>query len=191
MTDQIIEDAEIEHLLQPETDLEQSVISVPEFRYGLLWGLPRYGHPEGQIIKHICEVYQNIDQLNISKTTRQHLRFIALVHDTFKYAEDRNSPRDWTKHHGILARQFAAQFIQEKNILDIIEFHDEAYFIWRLFELYHNQKQGEERLLKLLKIIDTDIQLFYLFFKCDTQTGDKTQAPLIWFERTIANIEII
>lgn len=185
MTDQIINESEIETLLQPETDLEQSIISVPEFRKGLLWGLPRYGHPEGQIIKHIQEVYKNIDQLNIDVETRKKLRLIALVHDTFKYAEDRNTPRDWSKHHGILARNFAADFIEDKSLLKIIELHDEAYFTWRLFALYKMPEKGEVRLKNLLSQLGSDLQLFYYFFKCDTQTGDKTQAPLIWFENLI------
>lgn len=185
MTDQIIDDAEIEILLKPETDLEQRILRAPDFRKGLLWGLPRYGHPEGQIVKHIQEVYENIEALNVDVETRRKLRLIALVHDTFKYAEDRNSPRDWSKHHGILARQFAEDFIEDKNILKIIELHDEAYFIWRLFALYAKPEIGEERLQKLLAELGDHLELYFLFFKCDTQTGDKTQAPLIWFEKIV------
>lgn len=186
MTDQIIDESEIEKLLQPETDLERSIISVSEFRKGLLWGLPRYGHPEGQIVKHIQEVYENIEQLNIDVETRRKLRLIALIHDTFKYAEDRNTPRDWSKHHGILARRFAEGFIDDENLLKIIELHDEAYFTWRLFALYQMPEKGEERLQNLFAQIGDDLQLYYLFFKCDTQTGDKTQAPLIWFEKIVS-----
>jgi len=188
MTDQIIDESEIEKLLQPETDLERSIISVSEFRKGLLWGLPRYGHPEGQIVKHIYEVYENIERLNIDVETRRKLRLIALIHDTFKYAEDRNTPRDWSKHHGILARRFAENFIKDKNLLKIIELHDEAYFTWRLFALYQMPEKGEERLQNLLTEVSDDLQLYYLFFKCDTQTGDKTQAPLIWFEKIVSEI---
>jgi hypothetical protein len=35
-----------------------------------------------------------------------------------------------------------------------------------------------------------DIQLYYQFFKCDTQTGDKTQAPLRFFEALVPNIQV-
>lgn len=191
MTDQIIDESEIEILLKPETDLERKILHVPEFKKGLLWGLPRYGHPEGQIIKHIVEVYENINQLKVDAETRRKLRLIALVHDTFKYAEDRNSPRDWTKHHGILARNFAKTFIKDTNLLKIIELHDEAYFTWRLFALYQKPDIGEKRLQNLLLEFDNDLQLYYLFFKCDTQTGDKTQAPLIWFEKIVKEIEVL
>ncbi|MBN8527534.1 MAG: hypothetical protein J0M02_19550, partial [Planctomycetes bacterium] len=37
----------------------------------------------------------------------------------------------------------------------------------------------------LLERMNYCLQLYYLFFKCDTQSGDKTQAPLKWFEKTI------
>ena len=46
------------------------------------------------------------------------------------------------------------------------------------------------RLQKLLKTLDDRLQLYYLFFKCDTATGDKNQAPLKWFEQAIPNIDI-
>jgi hypothetical protein len=35
---------------------------------------------------------------------------------------------------------------------------------------------------KFFERAGANLRLYYLFFKCDTQTGDKTQAPLRWFE---------
>jgi len=189
MIDQIVTDTEIEALLLPETDLEQQLINVPKFRKGLLWGLPRYGHPEGQIVKHIRDVYQNIEKLQTDTDTRRKLRLIALIHDTFKYAEHRGKPRDWSRSHGVLGRQFAEKHLKEKTLLEIIELHDEAYFIWRLFVLYNKKEKGQERLDYLLNRLDQDLELYFLFFKCDTQTGDKTQAPLIWFEKIVKTVE--
>lgn len=188
MIDQVADDERIEGLLKPETELERVIIRVPEFRKGLLWGVPRYGHPEGQIVMHIPEVYANIEKLGVDKETRRKLRLIALVHDTFKYAEDRNHPRDWSKHHGILARQFAEQYITEQDVLEILELHDEAYYIWRLFELYHHPEKGQKRLDNLVARLGDSLQLYFYFFKCDTQTGDKTQAPLVWFEKIVTAI---
>mgnify|MGYP000898932673 CR=1 FL=1 len=81
----------IEGQLKPETDIEHKLINHPDFMKGLFWGQPRYGHPEGKIIYHIAEVLKNIDQLNINLHTRQQLRLIAFLHDTFKYLEDTKS----------------------------------------------------------------------------------------------------
>ena len=181
----------IENTLQPETDLEWQLILHPEFQNGLLWGVPRYGHPEGEIYKHIREVLDNIDRLSIDPITRERLRIITFLHDTFKHQEDKFRPRDWSKHHAVLARQFAEQFIDDSVVLEIIELHDEAYYCWRMKHLYQQQDAGTHRLRKLLARIDDQLQLYYLFFKCDTSTGDKNPAPLIWFEQTIPGIELV
>ena len=68
--------------------------------------MPRYGHPEGEIYKHIHEVLENIDCLDLDTLSRECLRAVAFAHDTFKYIEDKSFPRDWSKHHSIYARKF-------------------------------------------------------------------------------------
>ena len=181
----------IESLLGPETDLEKQLIHHPEFKKGLQWGTPRYGHPEGKVLYHIAEVFSNIEKLNISAHTRQQLRLITLVHDTFKHLEDRSTPRDWSKHHAVIARQFAEQFISDSQVLNVIELHDEAYYSWRLEHMFQQTQAGQSRMQNLLSKIKDFKQLYYLFFKCDTQTGDKNQNPVRWFERTVKDIDIV
>lgn len=178
-------------LLQPQQEIEYQFLEDERFLLGLDWGFPRYGHPEGKIIYHIREVLENVSAIQgISELDRNRLRTITFVHDTFKYLEDRGSPRDWSKHHSMLAKKFVATYSNDPFILDVTELHDEAYYTWRLIELYKRPEQGTIRLKKLLKRIDYCLQLYYLFFKCDTKTGDKVQAPLVWFESTFKNIQI-
>ena len=183
--------AELIHALQPETDLERSFLEDDAFRRGLLWGVPRYGHPEGTILAHIIEVNQNIDQLTVSPQVRRKLRIIAFVHDTFKNLEHRGNPRDWTKHHAVYARNFLADYTDDELLLNVVEYHDDAYYAWRLAHLYNRAADSEERIEMLRQKISTYWQLFYLFFKCDTCTGDKNPAPLIWFEEKMSGIEIV
>jgi hypothetical protein len=178
-------------ILQPETSLEQELIDRPDFKKGLDWGVPRFGHPEGEIYKHIREVLDNIDKLDINDTDRSRLRLIAYAHDTFKYKEDKSFPRDWSKHHGVYARYFMEQFTDDEAVLDILELHDEAYYSWRLIHLYNRLEEGESRLVSLLNRLGRNKQLYYLFFKCDTQTGDKNQAPLKWFEKVVEGIRVV
>ena len=177
-------------LLQPETALERQFLEDEEFRRGLLWGLPRYGHPEGTIWRHILEVCANIDALPVASTTRRKLRTICWVHDTFKHLEHRGIPRDWSKHHSIYARHFLANYTDDELLLNVVELHDEAYYCWRLAYLYGKVSKAERRLTQLRERVGDYWQLYYLFFKCDTATGDKNQAPLHWFERHIEDIEI-
>lgn len=186
-------EGQIEQLLKPENDLEHALLSDPDFQKGLFWGKPRYGHPEGKVLLHIKEVLENVDRLDVDDATRSKLRIITFVHDTFKYAEDkeRGSQRDWTKHHAVLAKRFLEQFTTDQAVLDVVELHDEAYYCWRLKMLYNRVDEGNKRLEHLIARIGENIQLYYLFFKCDTRTGDKTQSPLYWFEKNIPGIEWI
>ena len=179
----------LETLLRPETPLERLLLSTAEFRHGLLWGEPRFGHPEGKVAFHVREVLDNIDRItSVSAPLREQLRLIAFTHDTFKYAEDRSRPRDWQKHHGVLARRYLETYTSDTDVLDVVETHDDAYYAW-LGER-HGSSPGGRTLDALLRRMGHCLQLYYLFFKCDTQTGDKTQAPLKWFERQTPGIVI-
>lgn len=191
MKEMTTEQIEIERELRPETELEKEFLKDPDFQKGLQWGVPRYGHPEGEVYKHIGEVLNNIDALDVSRSCRTKLRIIAYTHDTFKYLEDKSIPRDWSRHHGVFARSFLQKYINTQSLLDIVELHDEAYYCWRLINLYNKPQIGQKRLNDLLSQIGIERQLYYLFFKCDTLTGDKNPAPLKWFESYVDDIEVI
>jgi len=180
----------LEDLLRPETPLERLLLKTDEFRHGLLWGEPRFGHPEGKVALHVREVLNNINLIpNLFPQQREQLRLVAFAHDTFKFTEDRSRPRDWQKHHGVLARRFMEAHTSDRAVLDVIETHDDAYYVW-LAEKHGHGPEGKT-LDALLTRLDYCLQLYYLFFKCDTQTGDKTQAPLKWFERVVEGIELV
>lgn len=165
-----------------ETALERVLIEHPLMKEGMHWGIPRYGHPEGEVYKHVKEVLANIDCLKISEKEREWLRIIALVHDTFKFQEDKREPRNWHRHHAVLARRFLEQYVEEEVLLNIIQNHDEVYYIWRDIVLFKQQERGMQRMERLLDRLQGHNQLYYLFFKCDTQTGDKNPAPIKWVE---------
>ncbi len=176
--------------LKPETPLERRLLADPAFSEGLFWGVPRFGHPEGEIYKHIREVLDNIEKLEISDQDRRDLRIITFAHDTFKFLEDKREPRDWSKHHGALARKYMENHLDSSSVLDIIELHDEAYYIWREALTNRRPENAKPRLKHLLDTMGQNLQLYYLFFVCDTLTGDKIHAPLNWFEQIIPEIQI-
>jgi len=180
---------DFESLIKPETDFETMLISTPEFQDGLNWGTPRFGHPEGKVGLHVREVLDNIQHLNVDLVTYRQLRIIALAHDTFKNKEYKFGKR-W-RHHGLLARDFMEYHVRDAGLLDIIELHDEAFYIWRLWTLEKQPDAAHQRLENLLDRMGGHLPLYFLFYKCDTQTGDKIQAPLHWFEQLMKELKII
>ncbi|MEM1327509.1 MAG: hypothetical protein AAGI23_16225 [Bacteroidota bacterium] len=179
-------------LLQPQQALEYIFLDNEQFLEGLDWGIPRYGHPEGKILYHIEEVLQNIDCIpNLDKADYLKLRLITFVHDTFKNLEDKARPRSWLKHHAVFARQFLSNYTSDEALLDLVELHDEAYYAWRTIHIQHQPDLGNLRKERLLSRMGDQLQLYYLFFKCDTLTGDKMPAPLDWFEEKIEGIKVV
>jgi hypothetical protein len=175
-------------LVPPISTLESKLLDQPEFKIGLNWGVPRFGHPEGKVGFHIVEVLENIKQLKTDDTTYQQLRLVALTHDTFKFQEIETHAKGKRINHGLLARRYSEKFIDDESTLDLIELHDEIYYAWRQEALYSAPLEANARLNKLINRIGQNLQLHYLFFRCDTMTGDKIQAPRFWFEQKAKKI---
>jgi hypothetical protein len=80
MNSRFLQTHTLESLLQPETTLEEKLLAAPAFRKGLLWGEPRFGHPEGIVAFHVKEVLENIALIpRLSAADRSNLRLIALA----------------------------------------------------------------------------------------------------------------
>ena len=181
---------DLRRAIKPETDLEAHVLTQPEVVEGMRWGLPRFGHPEGAVWRHVVEVLANVDRLpGLPQRDRRDLRLVTLVHDTFKYAEDKSEPRDWTRHHGVLAREFLDRYTRDERVLLLTEWHDEAYYCWRLHALARRSNRSRQRLDRLIGRFGPELDFYYRFFVCDTRTGDKTLAPLRWF-RTETGVDV-
>lgn len=176
-------------LIQPETKLEEELLETPEFEKGLNWGKPRFGHPEGKVGIHVREVLENIEQLSIHPNDRKKLRMIALVHDTFKYQEEQTLLAGKKVNHAIIARKFMENYTEDEGLLDLIELHDEAFYIWRQMELKNDKAGASARLERMMSRLGEKLNLYFLFFKCDTETGDKILSPLRWFENVVKNAQ--
>ncbi len=179
----------VSEILKPESDLEKTIVSNQEFVIGCLYGKPRSGHPEGQVIYHIAEVLKNINKYS-DFTNRADLRLVGLIHDTFKYKVYTDIPKTGENHHGMIARRFAERFISTARVLETIELHDEAYNSWRKLAL--NRFKAERRANELISRLGKDIDFYLTFFRCDNETGDKSHENYDWFadlERTRVKIK--
>lgn len=166
-------------LIKPETELENKILNDSEIIEGLLWGKPRNGHPEGQVLSHVSDVLKNIDSLDIKGENREKLRIIAIIHDSFKYKVDRTKPKTGENHHAMIARRFAEKYITDNEILEVIELHDDAY---NSYQKYMKDKDaGIKRAKKLVERLGEYHPLYLAFYKCDNSTGNKTGEDYNWF----------
>lgn len=173
----------IQETLKPETTLEKQLLEDPEFIEGVLYGKPRPGHPEGEVLLHIREVLDNVEKYS-HHYDRDILRLIALIHDTFKYKVDRTKPKTGENHHGMLARRFAEKYTKDIRVLEVIELHDEAYNSWCKGDRDGKWVKAEERARVLIDRLDDradrTLELYLDFYQCDNETGDKTQDNVNW-----------
>jgi hypothetical protein len=168
--------------LQPETFLEQEIVSSVEWIKGASWGEPRSGHPEGAVIFHILEVLHNVDNYYRNSPLREKLRVISIVHDTFKNKVDFRLPKTGENHHAMIARRFAEKFTDDESILDVIQMHDDAYHAWNKGSREGNWISALELAHKLIVDLGPNLELYLSFYKCDNFTGDKTAEPYEWFK---------
>jgi hypothetical protein len=169
----------------PETDLERAVCADPEWQAGAAWGTPRPGHPEGSVMAHVADVLANVDRIAASPEERANLRFIAIVHDCCKHKVDESRARTGDNNHAVLARRFAERFTAERELLELIEVHDEAYNAWRVFS-QKRVRRAEERIRILVERLGTSLTLFRKFFLADNGVPGKSQEPALWFEQVLA-----
>lgn len=157
----------------------------PEWVAGAAWGGPRRGHPEGSIERHIYDVLAKVDDLAIDDADVRRLRLIALIHDTFKGKVDRSRPPRGDNHHALIARRFAEKYIADRDVLDVIELHDEAYNAWLTGRRRGHWNAAEARAFRLIDRLGPALPLYLRFYRADNATGAKDPTPLSWFEELL------
>lgn len=140
------------------------------------------GHPEGKVKYHIAELETNLDRLKHLLPDEEYywkLKFLIHVHDTFKAQEIRESvPADHPGSHESLARAFARDFTDDSDMLNIIQYHDENYTLWKQFKSNgHYDKNWFQHLLNTIQ----DWDLFLAFTLIDGYTQGKDIEKLPWF----------
>jgi hypothetical protein len=167
---------------EPETDLERRVTADPELLAGLAWGTPRAGHPEGAVGTHVAHLLETLDRSGETGERRELLRFMALVHDSFKYQVRERLPRTGYNHHAMRARRFAERFTQDERVLDAIELHDRPYALWR--KMHRRGKPDERGFRRMMKRIH-DPEMFLRFIELDGSTEGKRPEPIEWFREEL------
>jgi hypothetical protein len=161
----------------PENDREAALTSDPELLAGLAWGEPREAHPEGAVGNHVADLLETIDRDGETGERREDLRFVALVHDSFKYRVRNWLPRHGRNHHAYRARRFAERHTDDEALLATIELHDRPYHLWKRMK-----RKGEldtEAFEEMLRRIP-DHGLFQRFIEVDGASEAKDPEPIRW-----------
>jgi hypothetical protein len=162
-------------------EILERIIADPRYRKNIEYGEPRSGHPEGKIKFHIAELEENLEKLvarGISEEQYWKLKFLIHVHDSFKAEAVPNVPILSPQSHSSLARAFGAQFITDEDLLNMIQFHDLNYALWKQFAA-----TGAYELARFENLLVTiqDWDLFLMFLIIDGSTKGKERSKLIWF----------
>ena len=165
--------------MRPESELERALLSDPEVLEGLAWGKPRSGHPEGSVGTHVADLLETIDRWGEQGERRAQLRFLAVIHDAFKFQVRNWLPKTGSNHHAARARRHAERFTQDERLLATIEQHDRPYALWR--KLRRSGRLDEPAFQRMLERIP-DLGLFVRFVELDGSTEGKDPAPIEWFE---------
>jgi hypothetical protein len=168
-----------------ENELEARIVADPAWQEGARWGKPRPGHLEGSVARHIGEVLANVDRLATDEADRARLRRVALLHDTFKYQVDESRPKSGDNHHATLARRFAESYVDDPEILDVVELHDEAYNSWAKGLRSGDWGSAESRARDLMRRLGRTLPFYLRFYRADNETGGKSREPMEWFERQV------
>jgi hypothetical protein len=167
---------------EPQTELERRVVAEPELLEGLAWGQPRAGHPEGAVGTHVAHLLEALERNGATGEQRELLRFMALVHDAFKYQVRERLPRVGENHHAMRARRFAEEFTDDERVLSAIQFHDRPYGLWR--KMRRRGKLDERGFRRMVKRVQ-DPELFLQFIELDGSTEGKRAEPIEWFREEL------
>jgi hypothetical protein len=167
---------------RPESELEQAVAEDPDLLAGLEWGRPRKGHPEGSVAAHVADLLEKLDERGESGERRERLRFLALVHDSFKYQVADGRPRTGENHHAMRARRFAERHTDDEGLLSALELHDRPYALWR--RCRRTGRLDEAAFERMMERI-ADPELFLAFVALDGSTEGKTREPVCWLRREL------
>lgn len=148
------------------------ILSNERYSQGVEYGQPRKGHSEGSVKNHIIELEKNLHTLChlLTEDERWKLLILIHVHDTFKLWATRDAPIDDLNSHATLACAFLAEFTDDKDLLNIVQWHDENFVHWKQMRKkgHYNLERLKERVLTI-----QDLELYLFFTLIDGFTEGK------------------
>jgi hypothetical protein len=167
-------------------EIIKKIMDDARYQKNIKYGEPRSGHPEGKVKYHIQELEENLKKLvsrarasgGISEEQYWKLKFLIHVHDTFKADAIPDEPIVSPNSHASLARKFASEFIDDDDLLNMLQFHDVNFVLWKQFAA-----TGSYDVQRFENLLDTiqDWDLFLMFVIIDGSTLGKDLHKIRWF----------
>jgi hypothetical protein len=159
----------------------EQVISDPRYLKNIEYGKPRPGHPEGKVRYHIAELEEKLESMKVMGISDEQywkLKFLIHVHDTFKAEAVPNSPITHPNSHASLARNFASEFTEDVDLLNMVQYHDINYALWKQFKAtgFYDAQRFSDLLAAII-----DWELFLMFLILDGSTNGKDPVKTRWF----------
>lgn len=162
-------------------EIIEKIRADPRYQRNIEYGKPRSGHPEGKVKYHIANLEANLEKLasrGIAEEQYSKLKLLIHVHDTFKAEAIPDEPIISPNSHASLAKKFASEFTTDGDLLNMIQFHDVNYALWKQFAA--TGTYDISRFENLLETIQ-DWDLFLMFLIIDGSTEGKDPQKLPWF----------
>jgi hypothetical protein len=125
----------------------------------------------------VADLLKEIDESGETGERRAQLRFVALVHDSFKGDVRWWLPSSGENHHAMRARRFAERFTDDERLLATTELHDRPYAIWK--KMRRKGTLDEAALEDVLERVP-DHDLFMRFIEIDGSSEAKDPEPIRW-----------
>jgi hypothetical protein len=162
-------------------DILEKIIADARYQKNIEYGEPRSGHPEGKVKYHIADLEGNLERLvsrGVSEEQFWKLKFLIHIHDTFKAEAIPDSTIINPNSHASLAKKFASEFTDDEDLLNMIQFHDVNFVLWKQFAA--TGTYDSQRFEDLLETIQ-DWDLFLMFIIIDGSTEGKDPDKIRWF----------
>lgn len=162
----------------------QRISADPRYLANLDWGESRPGHPEGTVRAHIAELEGNLETLRpkLIGEEPEKLKILIHTHDSFKAEARKGVSILHSNSHASLARTFLAEFCDDDELLNIVQYHDEPYALYRQFTF--KGSRNAERFATLLSVIP-NWDLYLAFNIIDGCTAGKSRDSLRWLFQEI------
>jgi hypothetical protein len=156
------------------------------YKKNTLYGSPRRGHSEGTVKAHIERLEENLEilakNLCLSQDAYWKLKVLIHIHDSFKAEAKRDSAILDPQSHATLARNFLAMYTKDEDMLNMVQYHDIGYAVYRRFK--EKGKVDYARLNAALSKIG-NTYLFLLFCIIDSCTPSKGREMIKWFSEYV------